>query len=165
MRYMALTSISLLFLACTPPSSEINKQVDDKVASPVKPAQAAKVQPQPTAKAEVVAMPQPKPAAERPPETVEPVMRISCDRYRAYFAKYNWNTQLMMAICQAESNGDPNAVSPLNYDGLRDYGLMQIHGEAIFDPAANIYRAYQKYTNQGLRAWSTYTNGKYLAYY
>lgn len=168
---MALTVIALLFIACTTPSSDLNKIEDKKLQPPVVSAKPkTDVKPQPIARVETAAVIQPpKPVAvERPPEPqvrVEPVISKACDRYRDYFAEYNWNARLMMAICQAESGGDSNAVSPLNYDGLRDYGLMQIHGEAIFDPAANIARAYQKYASQGLRAWSTYTNGKYLAYY
>lgn len=88
----------------------------------------------------------------------------SCAGYRALVSQYNWPVDTMLAIMQAESGCRADAVSPPNSDGLRDYGLFQIHGEAIMDPAANVARAYGKYTSQGLRAWTTWTSGAYLKY-
>lgn len=88
------------------------------------------------------------------------------ERYRALIAQYNWPVDTALAIMQAESGGNPNAVSPTN-----DYGLMQIHdglqtyGPQIFDPAFNIAIAYNvKYRSRGFRPWSVYTSGKYLSY-
>lgn len=89
----------------------------------------------------------------------------NCAQYTSLFEQYNWPVATMMAIMHAESGCNPNAISPTN-----DYGLMQIHdglalyGQQIFDPAFNISIAYQKYTSQGLHAWSTYTSGAYEKY-
>ena len=125
---------------------ELNKQLQSKRAAQVTVASAAPVQQVP---------------ASAP---VAVLASVHCTAYSGLISQYNWPVATMTAICQAESGGNPNAVSPLNYDGLRDYGLFQIHGEAILDPAANVARAYGKYTSQGLGAWSVYNNGRYLSY-
>lgn len=88
----------------------------------------------------------------------------NCSSYIPAFRQYNWNVNVAVAICEAESRGNPNAISPINYDGLRDYGLMQLHGEPILNPARNIAAAYVKYQTQGWEAWTTYNSGRYLAY-
>jgi soluble lytic murein transglycosylase-like protein len=92
------------------------------------------------------------------------VVLTGCSSYRQYFNQYSWNVNVAEAICEAESRGNPNAISPINYDGLRDYGLMQLHGEPILDPASNIAAAYHKYQVQGWEAWTTYNKGIYLSY-
>lgn len=114
---------------------------------------------EPSVQAAVVPVEQPKP--EPQPIAVQP---IGCANYVGYFNQYDWNVNVALAICQAESGGNPNAVSPANYDGLSDFGLMQIHGEAIMDPASNVSRAYQKYQSQGWYAWTTYSSGAYAKY-
>lgn len=84
--------------------------------------------------------------------------RVSdCRSYDALFRQYSWNVPVAEAICQAESGGNPDAVSRTN-----DYGLMQLHDMRIFDPAQNVAAAYRKYQSQGWRAWTTYISGKYL---
>ena len=83
----------------------------------------------------------------------------SCRSYDALFRQYNWNVGFAEAICQAESGGNPSAISPTN-----DYGLMQLHNLAIFDPAQNIAMAYVKYEAQGWGAWTTYNTGAYNRY-
>ena len=102
------------------------------------------------------------------PAPVQPAVQGgSCARYISIFDQYNWNVRTAVAICQAESQGVANAVSSpaLNYDGISDYGLMQLHGVDITDPAANIsYAYYHKYLTQGWGAWSTYNSGKYQQY-
>lgn len=89
-----------------------------------------------------------------------------CSTYDSIFRLYAWNVSVAEAICEAESGGNPYAVSnpSLNYDGVSDYGLMQIHGEDIIDPSANIARAHQKYISQGWRAWTTYRTGAYISF-
>jgi soluble lytic murein transglycosylase-like protein len=87
-----------------------------------------------------------------------------CAAYVPLLQKYNWNVSTMAAVMQAESDCNPNAASPPNYDGLRDYGLMQLHGQEIYDPVANVAHAYAIWQRQGYRAWSTYNNGAYLRY-
>jgi hypothetical protein len=71
-----------------------------------------------------------------------------------------------MAIMRAESGCNPNAISnaAINYDGVPDYGLFQIHGREVLEPSANIAVAYQKYQSQGWAAWSTYNSGRYARF-
>lgn len=82
-----------------------------------------------------------------------------CSSYDPLFRQYDWNVATAEAICQAESGGNPNAISSTN-----DYGLMQLHNLPLFDPAQNIAAAYQKYQLQGWGAWTTYNTGRYLAF-
>ena len=73
----------------------------------------------------------------------------------------------MLAIAQAESGCNPQAVNTANTDGSTDTGLLQInsiHGldpETLIDPTVNIQAAYRIYQTQGLTAWSVYNNGAY----
>lgn len=83
----------------------------------------------------------------------------ACSSYDMLFRQYDWDITTAEAICQAESGGDPDAISSTN-----DYGLMQLHNLPIFDPAQNIAAAYQKYQLQGWNAWTTYNTGRYLAF-
>lgn len=90
-----------------------------------------------------------------------------CETYRGLVAQYDWNVSTAMAIMQAESGC--RAITPdnsaINYDGVPDYGLFQLHGIAVTDPAENVRIAYAvKYKTQGWGAWSTYKNGAYLRY-
>ena len=79
-------------------------------------------------------------------------------------AQYSWDWHIMLAIAHAESSCNPNAISPANYDGIKDYGLLQLHGQYVLDPIANIQAAYNKWLRQGYHAWSTFNNGMYLRY-
>jgi soluble lytic murein transglycosylase-like protein len=101
-------------------------------------------------------------AATQPAETYAK----GCSTYDSIFRQYAWNVRVAEAICQAESGGNPYAVSNprLNFDGVSDFGLMQIHGEDILNPSANIARAHQKYVSQGWNAWTTYSSGAYLMF-
>ena len=83
----------------------------------------------------------------------------SCRAYDALFRQYAWNVHVAEAICQAESGGNPTAVSRTN-----DYGLMQLHNMKIVDPVQNIAAAYRKYQTQGWDAWTTYTVGSYARF-
>lgn len=76
----------------------------------------------------------------------------------------------MVAIAQAESSLNTDAISPTH-----DYGLWQINrlvwGPAGFDsvtqwrdPLYNAQWAKRVYDQQGLTAWSTYNSGAYLAF-
>lgn len=89
---------------------------------------------------------------------------IACAQYAPLFEQYSWDVHTAVAICQAESSGNPNPPlnGSINYDGVSDYGLMQLHGVNITDPAENIsYAYYHKYLTQGWNAWSTFKSGKY----
>ena len=73
----------------------------------------------------------------------------------------------MLAIMAAESGCNPLAVNTANTDGSTDTGLMQInsvHGldpETLLDPTVNIQAAYRIYQTQGLKAWTSFSSGKY----
>jgi len=110
--------------------------------------------------------------ADQTPAQSDPLLptiklpNISCASYAPLFEQYSWNVHTAVAICQAESQGNPNAISPTN-----DYGLMQInnglalYGTAIYDPAFNIKIAYTvKYLNSGWLPWTTFTSQRYLKY-
>ncbi len=96
---------------------------------------------------------------------VEPVqVPQGCAAYVPLLQQYDWNIRVMAAVMQAESSCNPNAVNTHNYDGVYDYGLMQLHGQEIYDPSQNIAHAYAIWQRQGYRAWSTYNNRAYLKY-
>lgn len=82
-----------------------------------------------------------------------------------------------VAVSWAENGkGDPGAVSPVNRDGSRDYGLWQINSgkfaglgltEATAkDARANAAAAYRLQTTSksGWGNWTTYTSGAYQKY-
>jgi hypothetical protein len=87
--------------------------------------------------------------------------------------------RVMAAIAMAESGGDTRAHNPNPPDN--SYGLWQINmlggmgpdrrkefgistNEALFNPLTNALAAKKILSSQGLRAWSTYTNGAYQRY-
>jgi soluble lytic murein transglycosylase-like protein len=103
------------------------------------------------------------------PVAVAPITYpIGCANYLSLVDQYNWNTHVAMAIMQAESSCNPYSVSnvSINYDGVADYGLMQLHGVDILDPAQNVaYAYYHKYLPaHGFTPWSTYNSGAYTKY-
>lgn len=106
----------------------------------------------------------PAPAVVVPPTPVSDA--IGWQTYVPLIKQYNWPVSTAVAIMRAESGGDPGAVSPLNRDGLRDYGLMQLHGIDILNPAENVaYAYYHKYLPAGgFTPWSTYKDGAYIKY-
>lgn len=105
-----------------------------------------------------------------PPAPVIPASYYTpnCQAYLPLVSQYNWPVQTAMAVMQAESNC--RAITPsnadLNYDHVPDYGLFQLHGIDITDPAANVaYAYYHKYLPAGgFTPWSTYTSGAYRGY-
>ena len=101
-----------------------------------------------------------KPTVVPAPVAVVPVTYASgCSTYQSTFAQYNWDVTTALAICQAESGGDPYAVSATN-----DYGLMQLHNQEIFNPYDNIAAAYKIYLEQGWEAWSTFKSNAYAEF-
>ena len=103
------------------------------------------------------------------PVTTTPAVAIAqvqtfnngCSEYRYLVEQYDWNVQIMLAVMQAESSCNPNAVNPVNYDGVGDYGLMQLHGQYVLDPAQNVAAAYRLWKVQGYTAWVAYSSGSY----
>jgi hypothetical protein len=98
------------------------------------------------------------------PESQPEQVPQGCAAYVPLLQQYDWDVSVMAAVMQAESGCNPNAVNPVNYDGIGDYGLMQLHGQEIYDPSQNVAHAYSIWTRQGYHAWSTYNNGAYLRY-
>lgn len=103
---------------------------------------------------------------EKTPTDPQPISQTvesnnGCSQYRYLVEQYDWNVQIMLAVMQAESGCNPNAVNPVNYDGVGDYGLMQLHGQNISDPAQNVAAAYRLWKVQGYQAWSAYNNQSY----
>lgn len=75
----------------------------------------------------------------------------------------------IVAICLAESGGDPTAVSPTG-----DYGLAQINlayhpdvtQQCAFDPQCNLEAAYRiSGGGADFTPWATYTQGTYWHYH
>ena len=86
------------------------------------------------------------------------------------------NPDVMAAIAMAESGGDPKQRNPIPPDN--SYGLWQINmlgsmgparrksfgiisNSQLYDPVTNAKAAKKILDSQGLKAWSTYTDGKY----
>ena len=151
----ALLSAALLLLPGTPVNNSTTTPTKVTHVQAVAPEKATEATQAPTEQKAVV-----EPAAVVIPQQVPQ----GCAAYVPLLQKYDWNYQVMAAVMQAESNCNPNAVNPTNYDGVGDYGLMQLHGQKIFNPADNVAHAYAIWQRQGYRAWSTYNNGAYLRY-
>nr|DAF69260.1 MAG TPA: hypothetical protein [Caudoviricetes sp.] len=100
-----------------------------------------------------------------------------CEAYRGLVAQYSWDVRVMLAIMQAESGCNPTVTGDRSLtfqQNGRTYGysvsLFQVrilpgreHCDS-HDPATNIACAYQIWKRQGYKAWSVYTNNKYLRY-
>jgi len=129
---------------------EQNKQLQEKnkqLNKELKDAQTAKLQRQEQARVESARLA----AMQR----VRSSAGGTCEQYRPLFSQYSWNIEIALAVCQAESGGDPNIVSATN-----DFGLMQLHNIPIKDPAQNIAYAYnEKYLKGGWGHWSVCNNG------
>lgn len=75
----------------------------------------------------------------------------------------------MAAIALAESSGNPLAENRTDNGGTQtSWGLWQLSDGThnmpvanILDPNINAQQAVAKYRSQGLKAWGTYTSGKY----
>ncbi|MCM3883612.1 peptidoglycan-binding protein [Frankia sp. R82] len=75
-----------------------------------------------------------------------------------------------VAVALAESGGNPYAHATVGEDSR---GLWQINmrahggwvgGRNLYDPTTNAWAARTVCVNQGIRAWSTYTNGMYARF-
>lgn len=96
------------------------------------------------------------------------VYPVGCQLYLPLVEQYSWPVSIAMAVMQAESSCNPNNISPasINWDDISDFGLFQLHGMDVLDPATNVADAYNiKYAPSGtFNAWTTFTSGKYLQY-
>lgn len=155
---LAIALISVIPIKSTPVKQQLNKQAREVSTSPVvriKSTATAKA-PRPENKTTVAPMAKAEITQPVTKPIVETTYASGCSTYDSLFRQYAWNVQVAEAICQAESGGNPYAVSSTN-----DFGLMQLHDEEIFNPSANIAGAYQKYLAQGWEAWTTYNTGAY----
>ena len=63
----------------------------------------------------------------------------------------------MLRIIACESGGDPNAISPPDYDGIQNYGGLQLHGDpGGLDPVYAVQEAHRKWLYGGYRQWGCY---------
>lgn len=86
----------------------------------------------------------------------------NCEEYREIINSYDWPVAYAMAICQQESQGNPNAEGDKKTP-YHSYGLFQVRalpgrpsGEELIDPEFNIKIAYQIYKESGWCPWSVY---------
>lgn len=104
------------------------------------------------------------------PTQAEPTVQVGdCNNYEELFQQYDWDINIALAVCQAESGGDPNA-----YSSTHDRGLMQVNPvhrakvggnlNKLYDPVTNIEVAWQIYSDAGWSAWSAFNNGSYLRF-
>lgn len=105
-------------------------------------------------------------------------MRVGgCERFQPLLEKYDWDVRIMKAIMQAESSCNENSTGDTSLtftQNGRTYGysvsLFQVRilpGREACDsrnPEVNIDCAYRVWKSQGYRAWSVYTNGRYLRF-
>lgn len=107
--------------------------------------------------------------------TVTPRPRGRAGTPADWLKQAGWPSNLipiMVAIGGAESSWRVNAVSPPNTNGTVDRGWLQINSshsqydpqKLTSDPVYTARAAYQIYKEQGLAAWSTYTNGAYKSF-
>lgn len=115
---------------------------------------------------------QPPTVSTRPVQTVAAQVTTfasGCSTYDSLFRQYAWDVSVAEAICEAESSGNPYALST-----TCDRGLMQIncvHSDmvqgdltALYDPTTNIAVAWKIYSADGWSPWSTYESGAYAHY-
>ena len=158
---LALTIISI-FISFTSPTHHpvLTASVTEKKSIKDTPLAVVRELPIVANKSQIPPTPPPAtpPAAVAVPTSVTSV--TGCSGYLPLIQQYNWPVNTMVAICEAESGGNPYAYNPSGC-----YGLFQINGYgAVYNPAQNIADAYQKYLSQGLNAWTTYSDGAYLQY-
>jgi soluble lytic murein transglycosylase-like protein len=133
------------------PTAQVGTKAITPAPAPPKPANPTPVAvPAVQAPAPVVAPVTPPPA---------PTYPTSCAAYLPLVEQYNWPVSTMMAIMQAESSCNPYAYNPSGC-----WGLFQLFGENITDPAANVAAAYQIYLRQGLGAWQSWSSGAYYKF-
>lgn len=105
-----------------------------------------------------------KPAVEKTPEIHDGVWEWR-DLIAKYFPKEQQQNALRI-MSKENGAGDPKRVSAPNKNGSRDYGLFQLNDKAqgkrvgydleqFKDPETNVRIAYQIWSEQGWRPWST----------
>lgn len=94
-----------------------------------------------------------------------------CESYRHLISQYDWDIDIAMAICSAESNGNETIVNwgDTHNGCVGSAGLFQIaciHRpiEEMQNAHKNIEQAYKIYQQSGWLPWGAYTNGSYKKY-
>ena len=85
-------------------------------------------------------------ASPAPQKAMEKAGVGGCDRFQPLLGKYDWDVRIMKAIMQAESSCNENSTGDSH------------------NPEVNIDCAYHVWKSQGYKAWSVYTNGRYLRF-
>lgn len=113
------------------------------------------------------------------PQPVKP-LATGCEKWRPLVEKYGWDIRTAMAVMQAESRCDINAVGDTwEIGGITapSCGLFQVRTlkgrpscEELKDPGTNVEWAYRLYVaskdrgNDPWYPWSVYNNGAYQKY-
>lgn len=110
-----------------------------------------------------------EPTQQAEPEPVAQTSGQGCERWRELVSQYSWNTEVVLAIMEAESGCNPKAVNPRDNHGqcTGSYGLMQLacfHTGNPTNPAENIRVAHRIWQEQGFGPWGAYTSGAYQRY-
>lgn len=133
-------------------------------------------------------LPPPAPPLPIPPKylwgttgEVRHSIRVMCDEAGLSYT----NKNIITAVIQAESQFNPRAVSPINNNGTRDWGLCQfndgknylgvpfwIGGSAEFkntdevlnDPEKNVRIIIREFKRGNLKWWKAYSSGAYRKY-
>ena len=108
------------------------------------------------------------------PEHIRRNVRVMCDEAGLSLATKN----IICAIIKQESNWNPNVISKTNFDGTRDWGLLQINDhkgyhigaglyfastdEVLNNPQKSVQFIIQMAKAKRLDLWSSYKFGHYL---
>lgn len=120
----------------------------------------------------VVEAEEPMPKLEELEVVVTPEEKAEGDLFDKYFGD---EANIARAIAQAESGMREDAISKPNWNGTKDYGLMQINSchadkvggnlDALLDAETNIKVAKQiRDSWEGFHAWTVVKTGKYKQY-
>ncbi|HJQ07955.1 MAG TPA: hypothetical protein VJ836_00575 [Candidatus Saccharimonadales bacterium] len=111
----------------------------------------------------VEATPEPVKVQELAPQVTQ---TTGCEKYRDIIDNYSWNADVAIAVCNAESSGNPNNQNFSDYHAFANcrgsFGLFQIncsHGQ-VYDATENIRIAAAMYDASGWKPWS-FTTCKY----
>lgn len=146
MKILLAVMVGTLVLFSAPYAKEEDPPLPKAVASSIEAPKQPKPEPSP---------PKPEPVKEAPEPPKRIIYPVGCERYRPLVEQYGWNVSVAMAVMQAESGCNPNAISPTN-----DHGLFQLNRIPIYDPAENVsYAYYNKYLKGGWSHWAVCNRG------
>ena len=116
-----------------------------------------------------------EPQSRRIPDTVleQPTLTIPRDNVKTVslspveqmICSYDWDCPTALQVAECESNMNPGAISPVNRNGTRDWGLMQINDGAwkqafpvrwakVLDPEVNLAMAWHIYQLYRWQPWT-----------